>query len=333
MSTYFEKNHNTLTVKRPFFLTTSLQPWVTFSISLFNFRKLICRHCCDFYLLWGLFSLTCHDDCQLFKFSKDEKQKCKRQRRRLGHLLNLNNIGLQKWKILSCRNEVNIYTTLSILNLFDSILIQSHVSIAKLTRTMIPIPSRGDRRYFSISDALASLALMIVTGSLTDRNWSQSVWSHWLVWSSWSFRSVQSPWSVLSLVSLVTLVILVTLAGLVTPVNMHDFAYCIIYTLHDINFYLAHLWTDFQSCSLRNRFCNSIIKYIVIFSIGASWCGFAGISPLASESLLDITRIDHHFGILATVPKKPHNQLKSHHLKTSFQIIRDLSKKTLTVIF
>ena len=157
MSTYFEK---ITTVKRPFFwrlplacvLVTAfnlktrrrLQPWVTFSISLFNFRKLICRHCCDFYLFWGLFSLTCHDDCQLFKFSKDEKQKCKRQRRRQGHLLNLNNIGLQKWKILSCRNEVNIYTTLSILNLFDSILIQSHVSIAKLTRTMIPIPYRGE---------------------------------------------------------------------------------------------------------------------------------------------------------------------------------------------
>ena len=183
------------------------------------------------------------------------------------------------------------------------------------------------------SDALASLALMIVTGSLTDRNWSQSVWSHWIVWSPWSFRSVQSPWSVLSLVSLVTLVILVTLVGLVTPVNMHDFAYCIIYTLHNIHFYLAHLWADFQFCSITNRFCNIFIKYIVIFSIGASWCGFAGISPLASESLLDITRIDHHFGILATVPKKPHNQLKSHHLKTSFQIIRDPSKKTLTVIF
>ena len=73
------------------------------------------------------------------------------------------------------------------------------------------------------SDALASLALMIVTGSLTDRNWSQSVWSHWIVWSPWSFRSVQSPWSVLSLVSLVTLVILVT------PVNMHD---CILHNLH-----------------------------------------------------------------------------------------------------
>ena len=30
--------------------------------------------------------------------------------------------------------------------------------------------------------------------------------------------------------------------------SMHDFTICIICALHNFQFYLAHLWTDFQSC-------------------------------------------------------------------------------------
>ena len=30
--------------------------------------------------------------------------------------------------------------------------------------------------------------------------------------------------------------------------SLHDFTICIICALHNFQFYLAHLWTDFQSC-------------------------------------------------------------------------------------
>ena len=54
----------------------------------------------------------------------------------------------------------------------------------------------------------------------------------------WSRRWPRSKDNLVSLVSLVGLVILAKI--------------CIICTLQNFQFYLAHLWTDFQSCFLYN---------------------------------------------------------------------------------
>ena len=61
-----------------------------------------------------------------------------------------------------------------------------------------------------------------------------------------------------TLVYLVTLVCLVTLEGLVTI--------CIICTLQNFQFYLAHLWTDFQSCYIfyhivQWSFCRTCVTW------------------------------------------------------------------------
>ena len=106
------------------------------------------------------------------------------------------------------------------------------------------------------SDVLASLALMIICNWLTDwlTDWSKLEIGNFAcltVFTPPLSHSIQ--WEYLSgqfghpgQFGLVSLVIhLVTLVSLVTI--------CIICTLRTFQFYLAHLWTDFQSCWSRKE--------------------------------------------------------------------------------
>ena len=83
--------------------------------------------------------------------------------------------------------------------------------------------------------------------------------THWLIETGDFSRLTVLPLllsvSLINLEILEGLVSLEGLVGLVVPVSyislvnsMHDFTICIICALHNFQFYLAHLWTDFQSC-------------------------------------------------------------------------------------
>ena len=119
--------------------------------------------------------------------------------------------------------------------------------------------------------------LCSVKSGLTPENWSFSDASisctdgrHRLTHSSkleidWHFllfdSSLVTLVSLVRLVTLFSLVTLVSLTSLITTVilvlSVHVFTQVvvslvtigIIYTLHNFQFYLAHLWTDLQSCS------------------------------------------------------------------------------------
>ena len=85
-----------------------------------------------------------------------------------------------------------------------------------------------------------------VTDSLSDRNWILAI-SHVC-----QFSNHPSRWNIF-LVTLVSLVVslntLVTPVSFVIPVRVVSLVtICIICTLHNFQFYPAHLWTDFQSC-------------------------------------------------------------------------------------
>ena len=81
------------------------------------------------------------------------------------------------------------------------------------------------------SDAPASLALMIVTDGLTDSSKLEIV--------NFACLTVLSPPSLVSQVCLVSLVSLVTQVSLVILHNLQFF---------NFQLFVAHLWTDFQSC-------------------------------------------------------------------------------------
>ena len=101
----------------------------------------------------------------------------------------------------------------------------------------------------TFSDALASLALMIVTGSLTDLPKLEIV--------NFSHLAVLPPRlsvSLVTLVSLFTPISLVIPVCVVTPV-----AIGIICTLQEFQFHPAHLWTDVQSC-----------LFLIVYYIGCS---------------------------------------------------------------
>ena len=93
------------------------------------------------------------------------------------------------------------------------------------------------QKLWAFSDAPASLALMIVCSWLTDS-------SKLAILHVWQFS--HHPSRILSGGN-ICLISLVTLEGLVTI--------CIICTLQNFLFYLAHLWTDFQSCCFAVAYC------------------------------------------------------------------------------